>query len=154
VTLKSAIPRDRAALHALTAHFPFVLWAMSFLFDIASLWRGPALVEAAFFNLVAGLVASVVAAVTGVRDYFTRLPPGSSARRLAHWHGLATTAATALFAASLVLRWSARGAAATPRAPFVLSAMGLAVLAIASYLGGLCDYERAVTTSRRSEDAR
>jgi uncharacterized membrane protein len=154
VTLRSAIRRDRATLHALTAHFPFVLWAMSFLFDLASLWRGPALVEAAFFNLVAGLLAAIVTAVTGVRDYFARLEPASGARRLARWHTGATTAATALFAVSLALRWPARGAPATPRLPFVLSATGLAVLAIGSYLGGLCDYEHAVTTSRRSEDAR
>src|SRR5436305_109498 len=62
--------------------------------------------------------------------------------------------ATALFVASLALRWSARGAAATPRAPFVLSALGVAVLGVAGYLGGLVDYEYAATTRRRSPDVR
>jgi len=146
--------RARPPLHTLLVHFPFVLWGMSFVFDLASYWRGPAMVEAALFNLVAGLAAAAAAAVTGVWDYLKRLPPGSTARRIARWHALANATATALFVASLVLRWPARGALATPRGPFVLSALGVALLGVASYLGGLCDYEYAVTTRHRSPDAR
>jgi uncharacterized membrane protein len=146
--------RARPPLHTLIVHFPFVLWGMSFVFDVASMWRGPAMVEAALFNLVAGLAASVAAAVTGIWDYLTRLPRGSTARRIARWHALANATATALFAVSLALRWPMRGAAATPRGPFVLSALGVAVLGVASYLGGLVDYEYALTTRPRSPDAR
>src|SRR5262245_27790055 len=103
--------RARPPLHVLIVHFPFVLWGMSFVFDVASMWRGPAMVEAALFNLVAGLAASVAAAVTGIWDYFTRLPRGSTARRIARWHALANATTTALFAVSLALRWPMRGAA-------------------------------------------
>ena len=73
---------------------------------------------------------------------------------MARWHGLVNLAAIALFVACLALRFSARGAPATPRAPFVLSALGVAVLAVASYLGGLVDYEAAATMRRQSPDAR
>jgi uncharacterized membrane protein len=142
----------RAPVHPLLVHFPFVLWGMSFVFDVASLYRGPAMVEAALFNLVAGLAAAVAAGVTGLWDYVTRLPARSSPRRLARWHALANLAATALFVASLVLRWPARGASSTPRLPFVLSAVGLALLGIASYLGGLTTYED-ITTRPRSPGA-
>ena len=133
-------------------HFPFVLWGMSFVFDVASLWRGPTMVEAALFNLIAGFAAAVAAAVTGLWDYVTRLAPRSTARRLARWHAAANGTAVALFAASLVLRWPARGAAATPRLPFVLSAVGLALLGIASYLGGLTAYEDLTTRPRSPSD--
>jgi uncharacterized membrane protein len=137
------------------AHIPLVLLAMSFVFDVASIYLGGAFVEAALFNVCAGLVAMLAAAVTEAYSYFTRLPRDSSARRLARWHALVNLAAMALFVASLVLRFSERGAPATPRAPFVLSALGVAVLAVASYLGGLVDYEAAATTMRRrSPDAR
>ena len=57
-----------------------------------------------------------------------------------------------LFAASLVLRWPARGVAATPRVPFVLAAVGLALLGIASYLGGLTSYEDVTTRPRSPSD--
>jgi uncharacterized membrane protein len=141
-------------VRALFGHIPLVLLAMSFVFDVLSIFGGAAFVEAARFNLVAGLVAMMASAVTDARDYFVRLPAASPARRLARWHALANLAATALFVASLALRWQVRGAPATPRAPFVLSALGVAVLGIASYLGGLVDYEAAATTRRRSPDDR
>jgi uncharacterized membrane protein len=99
-------------------------------------------------------VVMAAAAVTEARDYRVRLPPASSARRIARWQALANAVATALFVGSLALRWSVRGAAATPRVPFVLSALGVAVLGVASYLGSLVDYEYAVTTRRRSPDVR
>ena len=143
---------ERARPHF--AHIPLVLLAMSFVFDVVSIFGGGVFVEAALFNVVAGLIAMLAAAAFDARDYFVRLPAASSARRLARWHALANLAATTLFVASLAMRWTARGAPATPRGPFVLSALGLAVLGVASYLGGLVDYEAAATTRRRSPDAR
>lgn len=139
----------RPPLHTVLAHVPFVLWGISFVFDVASIWRGPAMSEAALFNLFAGLAFAVAAAVTGLWDYVTRLAPASTARRVARWHALANATAAALFVASLALRWHARGAPATPRLPFVLSALGVAVLGVAAYLGGIVGYEQALTTTRR-----
>ena len=144
----------RPSLHTLLVHCPLVLWGMSFVFDVVSVFGGAAFVEAALFNIVAGLVTMLAATVTDVWDYYTRLEPHSTARRLARWHALGNLVATALFVGSLALRWSARGAAATPRWPFVLSACGVAVLGVAGYLDGLIDYQYAATTRRRSPGAR
>jgi uncharacterized membrane protein len=146
--------RTRPSLHALLAQVPLVLWGTSFVFDVASRFGGAAFVEAALFNVFAGLAAMVAAAVTALWDYYMRLAPGSTARRFARWHALANLIATALFVASLAMRWSVRGVASTPRGPFVASALGVAVLGLASYLGGLVDYEYAATTRRQSPDAR
>ena len=142
----------RPSLHTVLAHFPLIVWGASFVFDVVSFFGGAPFVEAALFNVVAGLVAMAAASVTEARDYFARLPPASSARRFARWHALANVVATALFIASLAMRWSARGAVATPLPPFVLSGLGVAVLGVASYLGGLVDYEYAATTRRQSPD--
>ncbi len=144
---------SRPLPHTIIAHVPLVLWAMSFVFDVIAYAGGAPFVEAALFNVVAGLVAMLAAGVTEAWDYRTRLLPGSPARRTARWHGLANLMATALFVASLALRLGARGAIATPRAPFVLSALGVAVLGVASWLGGLVDWQYAATTRRRSPDA-
>ena len=142
----------RPSLHTLLAHVPLVIWGVSFVFDCVSFVGGAPFVEAALFNVAAGLGLMLVAGVSEARDYFARLPPASSARRIARWQGLANLAATALFAASLWLRWPARGAPATPRVPFVLSALGVAILGVASYLAGLVEYAYAATTRRRSPD--
>jgi uncharacterized membrane protein len=144
----------RPLAHTLVALVPLVLWAMSFVFDVLSYFGGAPFVDAALFNIVAGLVAMLAAIVTEAWDYRTRLVPGSPARRLARWHGGANLVATALFAASLYLRLSARGAVATPRTPFVLSALGVAVLGVASWLGGLVDWQYTATTRRQSRDDR
>ncbi|HXU67895.1 MAG TPA: DUF2231 domain-containing protein [Polyangia bacterium] len=139
--------------HTLVAHIPLVVWGMSFVFDVLSYFGGSPFVEAALFNVVAGLVAMLAAGVTEAWDYRTRLSPGSPARRFARWHGVANLVATALFVASLALRAHERGAVATPRGPFVLSALGVAVLGVASWIGGLVDWEYAATTRRQSRDA-
>jgi uncharacterized membrane protein len=139
--------------HTLLVHFPFVLWGMSFIFDVVSRWCGPAMAEAALFNLIAGFAAAGAATVTGFWDYAKRLAPRSKARRFARWHALATAAATALFAASLACRWHIRGVAATPRLPFVLSALGVAMLGVVSYLGGVVTSEQDFTTHSRSANA-
>ena len=142
----------RTPLHAHVVHFPFVLWIVSFLFDIASTWRGPTMVEAALFNLVAGLVAALAAGVTGLWDYYRRLPRRSTSRRIARWHALANGTATLLFVISLALRWSMRGAWATPRWPFVLSALGVALMGLGSYVGAMVDFPRFTTTPRSPSD--
>jgi uncharacterized membrane protein len=127
----------RPPLHPLLVHFPLALWAMSFVFDVLSLRIGAVMAEAARFNLAAGIVAALVAAVAGVRDFRRYLPPGSAVRRIGRWHAALNTLALALFGASLGLRWSARGAPATPRWPFFLSALGVVVIGVSGYLGGV-----------------
>ena len=142
---------SRRPLHPTLVHFPFLLWGMSFVFDVVSLWRGPTMVEAALFNLIAGLAAAVAAAVTGLWDYLNQLQPRSPARRTARWHALTNGCATVLFVASLLTRWSTRGATtATPEVPFVLSGLGLALLGVGMYLGGVVAYQRNLTKPPQS----
>jgi len=142
---------SRPPLHPTLVHFPFLLWGMSFVFDVVSLWRGPTMVEAALFNLIAGLAAAMAAAVTGLWDYVNRLQPQSPARRVARWHALTNGCATVLFVASLVTRWSTRGTTtSTPEVPFVLSGLGLALLGVGMYLGGVVAYQRNLTKPPQS----
>src|SRR5438046_10492175 len=92
------------ALHPLLVHFPLALWGMSFVFDVLSLRFGPAMTQAARFNLAGGLIAAAVAAAAGVHDFRRRLEPRSPARRLGRWHAALNCAAASLFPASLPAR--------------------------------------------------
>jgi uncharacterized membrane protein len=127
----------RSALHPLLVQFPLALWSMSFVFDVLSLRYGPAMSEAARFNLAGGFVAALAAAATGARDYKRRLEPRSSARRLARYHAALNALAAALFGASLLVRRHAPPSRATPELPLVLSALGVVVLGASAYLGGV-----------------
>jgi uncharacterized membrane protein len=143
----------RQPLHPLLVHFPLAMWGMSFVFDVLSLHFGPAMVEAARFNLAAGLVMAAVAAAAGARDFF-HLPRGTMVRRIGRWHALLNVVAAALFSVSLGLRFRARGAPVTPAWPFILSALGVVVIGFSGYLGGVMVYNHGagvnLTRSRRS----
>src|SRR5262249_48712330 len=147
IVIPLALPhRMRQPVHPLLVSFPLAIWGMSFVFDVLSLRFGAMMVEAARFNVAAGIVAAILAAATGVRDFFL-LPSHSIVRRIGRWHALLNAAATALFSVSLWLRFQARGAPVTPRWPFVLSALGIVVLGISGYLGGVMVFNYGVTRS-------
>jgi uncharacterized membrane protein len=143
----------RQPLHPLLVHFPLAMWGMSFVFDVLSLRFGPTMVEAARFNLGAGLVIGILAAATGVRD-FLHLPKAGVVRRIGRWHAALNAVSMLLFFVSFCLRFRARGAAVTPPWPFVLSALGVVVIGFSGYLGGVMVFNHGagmrLTTSHRS----
>jgi len=145
---------NRRPWHPLVVYFPLALLGMSFVFDVLSLRLGPAMVEAARYNVTAGLVAAAICALAGIRDYFVILPRKSAMRGLARYHGALNLLATALFAVGLMHRWRLRGALVTPPWPFVLSALGVVVLGVAGYLGGVIVLNAGIDLdSRRPPDA-
>jgi uncharacterized membrane protein len=138
-------------IHPLLVQFPLAMWGMSFVFDVLSLRFGSMMVEAARFNLAAGLVMAAVAAAAGGRDFFL-LPRGSVVRRIGRWHAALNGCGATLFAVSLYLRSHPRGATVTPRWPFVLSALGVVVMGISGYLGGVMvvNHGAGITRSHQS----
>jgi uncharacterized membrane protein len=59
--------------HVPTVHFPIALTGVAFIFLLLALWqRNEALERAAFYNMTFAAISTVVAAVTGYRDYVVR----------------------------------------------------------------------------------
>src|SRR5437764_5082549 len=115
-------------LHPVLTDIPVGAWTAAVILDAMDEREG------ADLALKVGLAGAVGSAVTGLTDWQAT---DGSARRIGLVHGLLNTAATALFAVSLVKRNQRdRGAGRT------LAAIGYAVAFASAYLGGHLVYRK------------
>jgi len=92
------------AVQPVLVMFPLGLFAMAVLFDIGDLLGGPEILGAlAYWNIVAGLVGGVLAALASAVDLIF-VPNGSPAKRIGVMQGLANMGVLILFAVILMLR--------------------------------------------------
>jgi uncharacterized membrane protein len=60
-------------IHSMVVHFPIALSATALLFLVLALWqRSEALEKAAFYNITLSAASTIVAGLTGYRDYLVR----------------------------------------------------------------------------------
>src|SRR5947207_13340906 len=92
-------------IHQMLIVFPLGVLGMSLFFDLIALATSrPALLQASFYMIAAGIIAGLVAAVFGLID-FLAIPAGTRAKRIGLLHGVGNVVVVALFAA----RWWLRG---------------------------------------------
>ena len=118
-------------LHPMLVVFPLGLWVAALAFDIAHAATGNGLWHTiAFWNIVAGIVGALAAAIPGVIDF---LALDGRARNLATYHMVLNFAAVVLFAINAYVR--VRGAADS-RWPLTLSLLGVVGVGVSGWLGG------------------
>jgi uncharacterized membrane protein len=94
------------AVQPVLVMFPLGLFSMALLFDLGNLLGGPGILGAlAYWNIVAGLVGGVFAALAGAIDLMF-VPNGTPAKRIGVLQGLANMGVLILFAVILMLRMS------------------------------------------------
>lgn len=92
------------AVQPVLVMFPLGLFAMAVLFDIGDLLGGPEILGAlAYWNIVAGLVGGVLAALASAVDLIF-VPNGTPEKRIGVLQGLANMGVLILFAVILMLR--------------------------------------------------
>jgi len=92
------------AVQPVLVMFPLGLFAMAFLFDLGNTLGGPDILGAlAYWNIVAGLVGGVLAALAGAIDLMF-VPNGTPAKRIGVLQALANMGVLVLFAVILMLR--------------------------------------------------
>jgi uncharacterized membrane protein len=131
-------------LHPMLVVFPFALWTTAVVFDVVGLVTGNGTFRTvAFYNLAAGIVGGVAAAVPGIIDYFSLQ---GRARRIGTYHGLLNVAALVLFTVSWVLRtqWGAGVVGRTSWIPELAAMVGMAIIFASGWLGGSLVYEHGV----------
>jgi nitrite reductase/ring-hydroxylating ferredoxin subunit/uncharacterized membrane protein len=96
-----------------------------------------------------GIGTALLAAVPGIIDYFTAVPPQSSAKERATKHALTNLSALGLFAAA--------GAGANGSRPpawaLAAEAAGAALLSVAGWMGGTLVYRNQIAVDHRYAEA-
>lgn len=136
-------------LHPALVHLPIGLFVFSVLLDVASylVADGNPLVRGAFYAILFGVVAALVAAVPGLVDW-SEIRADHPARKTATTHMQLNLAMVAIFAIDLLLRFNQLAAPATPPLLFLLSLLGVAILAVSGYLGGMLVYDDGIAVGR------
>jgi uncharacterized membrane protein/nitrite reductase/ring-hydroxylating ferredoxin subunit len=139
-------------IHPALIPFPFAFLYGAFFFDLAGrLAERPSWWHTGFYLNLLGVVAAVIAAVPGFIDYFNTVPPNSSGKRRATRHMLANLAAVAFFVVAFVVRGPEE---AVPRvAVLALEGIGLALLTVGGWLGGVLVSRNQISVDHRYAQA-
>ena len=150
--MKSRASIKSHPLHPALIPFPFAFLTGGFLFDLLGrLLHQPGWWETGYRLIVAGMAAAVIAAVPGVIDYVSSVPPHSTARRRATRHWQANAAALLLFTAAMIVR----GPLPVPPGPVVilLELGGAILLGIGGWMGGTLVGRNMMTVDHRYANA-
>src|SRR5687768_3264134 len=136
-------------IHPMLIPFPFAFLTGAFLFDVAGrVFRKPEFGVTGRHLTAAGIGAGLIAAVPGAVDYFTSVPPRSSASARATKHALSNVTALALFGASYMLR---RRQSATSGS-IAAQAAGVGMMSVGGWLGGTLVYRNQIGVDHRYAD--
>ena len=122
-------------IHPMLIVLPLGLLSAAVLFDIIRMLTGnEALAEVSFWNIAAGIVGGLAAAVFGLIDWLA-IPQGTRAKQVGLMHGVGNVVVVALFAVSWILRLNEPGYVPGTLA-FVLALAGVLLALVTGWLGG------------------
>src|SRR5512133_1040783 len=139
-------------IHPMLVAFPIGLFITSLIFDLIGTQRGNASLWAAgWYCVIAGLCFSVLAAIPGVIDLFSVVPPNSSGRTRGYKHAILNLAMIAVFIAVA----AHRGDATTQPdgMSLILSAIGVLLLFSSGWLGATLVYRNQIGIDHRFANA-
>lgn len=140
-------------LHPILAHIPVGLWPSALIFDLLSRagFGGNAMVRLSFLSIAAGLAVALLAVPTGIIDW-SGIKKENPAWKMGVWHMGLNLVVAALFAVNLGLRVKIfRTSQMVEATNVVLSAIGVVILFISAYIGGLMVYDRGISVARFSK---
>ncbi|MDR7320394.1 MULTISPECIES: DUF2231 domain-containing protein [Catenuloplanes] len=121
-------------VHQMVIVFPLGLLVTGAIFDLVRLVTGNEIFgQVGFWNITAGLVGAIVAAVTGWLDW-TSIPAGTRAKRIGLLHGTLNGLVLVLFGIAWLLRLD--GTHQPGALPFTLEVLALVAGSIAAWFGG------------------
>jgi uncharacterized membrane protein len=139
-------------IHPMLIPFPLALWTTSFAVDLLFYFtRHSTLLVIAKFMIAAGCLAAVAAAVAGFIDWLAI--KDVEVKKVANWHARLNVTALILFTVSLFLRMGNYSELVGRRLtiPFLLSLVGVILIAISGWLGGELVFRHGVGQTREPE---
>ena len=122
-------------IHPMLIVLPLGLFIAAVVFDALYLWRGsPTFAAVAYWNIAAGIIGGLLAALFGLVDWFA-IPSGTRAKRIGLLHGASNVVVVGAFALVWWLRADSAGTAPTMNL-FFLELAALLLGAVAGWLGG------------------
>jgi uncharacterized membrane protein len=143
-------------LHPLLVTVPIGAWVASVVFDIASqIVDDPAaLAQGAGWLVGLGILGALAAALVGFLDLLA-IPTGTRAFRVALLHMSTNLVVVAVFAVSLVMRWPVSDATeAVTAGPMAVSTVGLVLLGVGGWLGGVLSFGYGVRVADERAQSR
>lgn len=141
-------------IHPMLIAFPLALWTTSFVVDVIFYFvRHSTLLVISKFLLAAGCLGAVAAAIPGIIDWLAI--PAGEAKRVANWHARLNIIALIVFAISLFLRLQNYSHFVGHRLtiPFLLSLLGVVLVAISGWLGGELTFRYRIGAMRDSKES-
>lgn len=133
--------------HAMFVHFPVAFYIGALAFDVLSrAGEFPQAPVAATWLIIGAFAGSAFAVITGLVDWWGMVP-GSRKRRWATRHMLLQVAAAGFFVANLAARWPDRHVREAEALWIVLGALGVGVLLVGQWMGGVLVYEMGMRVS-------
>jgi len=122
-------------IHPMLVVLPLGLFIAAVVFDVLYLWRGAlAFAIASHWNILAGIIGGVLAAVFGFIDWLA-IPSGTRAKRIGLLHGVSNLVVVTLFASVWVIRNTTVDGAPTMNI-FLIEVVALVLGAVGGWLGG------------------
>jgi uncharacterized membrane protein len=122
-------------IHPILIVFPLGLLAISVIFDLARMFTGnDVLATVAFWNIAAGVIGGLLAAVFGFLDWIS-IPARTRAKQIGLMHGGGNVVVVALFAVSWLLRLNEPNYVPGTVA-FVLALVAVLHALVTGWLGG------------------
>jgi uncharacterized membrane protein len=127
--------------HPMFVHFPVAFYVGTLGLDILSrLGDFPSAPLATVWLLIGAFAGTVFAVTTGLVDRSTTTP-GSQARKRVNRHALYQVATAVVFVVNFVIRWPDRHLAEATGTWIALDVLGVLILLVGQYLGGLLVYQ-------------
>jgi uncharacterized membrane protein len=130
-------------IHPMLIVLPLGLLSVAVLFDVVYLLTGTdEFAVVAFWNIAAGIVGGLLAAVFGFIDWLA-IPRETRAKQVGLWHGAGNVVIVVLFIGSWLLRLS-DPVYAPDVLPFILGLVAVGLALVTAWLGGELVYRLRV----------
>lgn len=138
-------------IHPMLIPFPVAFFTGTLIFDIlALLYDNPNFWSIGQHLGIAGIIGSLLAAIPGLIDYFSTVPPNSSAKKRATQHGLTNITMLIIFSIAAIYR---RDSDAVPAVAVALESAGFILMIVAGWMGATLVYRNQIGVDPRYANA-